>query len=888
MRRKKSLLFFLCCLFFGLNNLFSQKNELDISAQFSWKNDSTIKLSLMNINMGAPYLIKLKVNQLSSNNSTELFAKDTFLIKKGINNKNFYITINKKIIQEGDSILNFEVVRTKLNNINDSNLSQHRLVIPKVQKISIELNDSTLRFKNIVDTNIRLKVKSSTIDSLMFTEEFLFNPAIDSNLKVKELIPSKPLTNRVLYLNFTDLSNDVLYEDTLYYIDGVFKEVYSEDEIKTNPPKPAPKSKIASIKGTTTLESNFFSETPMHSNNAQYPYTAIYSHNELDLMGLPFIVKAHHSTNSNLSPNFRNFFSFEFDINQYRNRMQNKLKEEAENKQYSLNEVNFDISENTKAIERLQKIQNTMINYPSEELFIDSLITEDIKIEQLSKRNDSLFNLDSLSGSNLDLSKNNLNSSDSSNSTPGIDSNLNQANINKVKELIQSLKQSNQKKQEYLNYIKQNPLSTDLNELSPTNLYQKFSSNNPASVFLRFEKFQLGNFYEYAGRYSIRDVEMKGVNTAFLLNPNNRIGMLYGKINDFQSIFLDLAPSNKRVTSAYFSNQTHSFFQPTVRLTEYKDIAINEELSSISPNYFLTSLNARGELSHLFYYDLEINQSHENLTFEESRTENFSKTAAYYGSLNFMPVDFLDLSLEYEQVGSDFNSDGVYFLIRNQQVYTFGYKLRLFKNKVYLKNNYSVINRNFEQKELTNQTKKLFFDVGTKFKRIPNFQFTYSPITVDIVNKIDTSFSGIDANTSVFLARMFYFKKVKKTIYNTALIYSELRNNFSDDFTTQKGFQHFLSISNENMSFSFTSSYFDIFKSIRFISSSYSQQINDKLSGTLNIAKNFANDFYSEILRCGFNYQLIKNLNIGAGGIFLVQYSSKINSGGSFSLKLSY
>ena len=178
MIRKKSLLVFLCCLFFGLNNLFSQKKELDISAQILWKNDSTIKLSLMNINMSPPYLIKLKVNQLSSNGSTELFTKDTILIKKGINSKNFYITINKKIIQEGDSILNFEVIRTKLNNLNDSNLSQHRLKIPDIQKISIELNDSTLRFKNIVDTTIRLKVKTNTIDSLKFTEEFLFNPAI--------------------------------------------------------------------------------------------------------------------------------------------------------------------------------------------------------------------------------------------------------------------------------------------------------------------------------------------------------------------------------------------------------------------------------------------------------------------------------------------------------------------------------------------------------------------------------------------------------------------------------------------------------------------------------------------------------------------------------------
>jgi hypothetical protein len=55
------------------------------------------------------------------------------------------------------------------------------------------------------------------------------------------------------------------------------------------------------------------------------------------------------------------------------------------------------------------------------------------------------------------------------------------------------------------------------------------------------------------------------------------------------------------------------------------------------------------------------------------------------------------------------------------------------------------------------------------------------------------------------------------------------------------------------------------------------------------MAKNFRNDFYSEIIRTGFNLQLNDRFNLGAGGIFLIERAtSTLNSGGSVSLRINY
>lgn len=91
------------------------------------------------------------------------------------------------------------------------------------------------------------------------------------------------------------------------------------------------------------------------------------------------------------------------------------------------------------------------------------------------------------------------------------------------------------------------------------------------------------------------------------------------------------------------------------------------------------------------------------------------------------------------------------------------------------------------------------------------------------------------------------------------------------------------------MNFSFTSAYDDNFSSIRFVSSAYSQKIKEKLVVRTSLAKNFKNEFYSEIIRSELAYQIFKQFNLSVGGIFLIEQSNGfINTGGTVGFKISY
>lgn len=836
-----------------------------------------MKLKSQGINFKVPYLINIIVMQEVDGESIIRFKKDSVLVRKGINHLSheFSVELPKEENENQVIQLKLGIGRPSVKK-KEMEFSEYTIPLPEKLSLSSELTDSSIHFLNVPEDGISILFDVYALDSNAMHEAISHRLKKDSVLNSTGIIRSKPFLDRKIIYQVKENENE-LFNDSIFYKKGIFSNsVEKEEDIIVKDEK---ESEV-DFSGELFIESNFFNEKPVHSNAAQYPYTNINANNNINLMGMPFQLNLSHTTNDNISPDFRNFFSFRFDVNQYRNNIQKELLEKAAEKQYTPGEINSDILQNKVAIEELDRVNRLMKQYPKEDVNVDQFIGDELNLANKSAEMDLNHGLDSLFGDSIPSNQNALPS----------DSALNdqRENIKRVEKAIQVLKQSNQKKEKYLNYIKQKP-SAELGQgIDPQQLYQQLPSNHPAAVLSRFEKFELGNFYEYAGQYSIRDVEMKGVNASFLLNAENKVGLLHGRINDFQSFNLDRIEASKRISSAAISNRSLDYFQPGVRITHFNDESINEELIETSPSYYVISAQAMGELGGLLFYEAEINQSNDGLKLSSGSESKASKNLAYYTNLTITPAHFLDLKLQYDQVGSNYRSDGVYFLNRNRQTTTIGYKLRLFKNKIHFKNDYTIINRNFEQKSLSNQTKKLYFDMGTHFKRLPNVQLTYSPISVDIANKIDTSFSGIDANTNVLIARVFYFKKVRKTLYNTALIYSEIQNDFSEGFSTQRGVQHLMSISNEKLSVSLTSSFKEVFQSLRFLSANYQQALNEKLNVNLSIAKNFADDFYSEIIRSGISYQLPHNIKLGAGAIFLVEDSKHLNTGGSLSIRWIY
>lgn len=862
--------------------MYSQ-GRMNFSSSLNWESDSSLAFQFRSTNFAKGQLVNFKI--VNNFNSYQQFSwnLDSVFIRQGISVLSESISIKNQAIDpyKDTLFLNFKLYSADQSTVIDSSLFT---VLPKARYwADVLITDSTLQISASGNNALSYSMKSSHEQADSIDAQIEFTTPSDTLLSWRDFILHAPFEKRVFELTQTDLeghekSTSFLYEN------GKLSARNENSPINIPAPQPEKKEKAIYFKGQLSVESNFFQETPQHSNTSQYPYTFIQASNTISVYGLPFTVQAMHSTNDNISPNFRNFFSFQFDVAQYRDQISQQLMQEELEKVYSIGDLTADIESNQVAIQRLEKAKELLLLYPNEAIQLDSALKQEWEQVVLSQHTDSLFQLDSLVGTQ-DSIPSALNTHYTS-----IDSikEVRQVQLLRIEKGIERLNYSNTLKANYLKQLKEKP-SLPIERIAPHALFSQFKNQAFVSTLLRFEKFELGNFYEYAGEYSIRDIEMRGINTGFLLNSENQLQVLWGRVNEFQSFNLDEIQDNKEVRSFAFQNSSLDVFQPTLRLTQFKDKTINQELSSFPEDYYVLSVNASGELSSFFSYLLEVNQSNENVNPLRSQNDEVAKSRSYFFQSYLTPLSFLDVKLQFDQVGSAYRTDGVYFLNRNFRAYTAGIKLRLFKNKLHLKNDFSIQERNFEQKSLTNKTTKQFYDIGTHFKRIPNLQVSYAPISVEVANQLDTSFSGLNANTNVLIARLHYFKKIKKTFISTALVYNEIENELADDFSTQKGIQHFVSITNERTNFAFTSSYDRTFASVRFISSSFSQQITSKLSVSAHLAKNFNDHFYSETIRSTISYQFFKQFNLGLGGIFLIENQDRsINSGGSISLRFNY
>ena len=846
--------------------------KLQLNSHYKWISDTSISISFKGTNFNQSFLANIEI----SSTKQPLFILDSVLVAKGIFSLNDQLVLPVEFLKDLDSsaILSLKLYAHPKRNL----IAITNLLISKSDQLKpiLSYTDSTLLFKYNGKEKREVSISLEPYSDSIINEKVKFKLQSDTTLMAWNIISSHPFAHRDIFIVIRDKIR-ILSERQLFYSEGRFVDRLGvvNDCVKDS----SDIQKAVKIKGDFNIENNTFNQSPEHAPSLQYPSTLIRASNTLYLFGLPFRINAHHNTSEVIDPNFRNFFSFEFDVNAYRRKIRQKLLKNEKLKQYSIQEIDQDIATNKTSIEKLGSYKRTLLQYPDQNIEFDSLLYQEVTKLKESELKDSIsleqaLDTISLTNDTDDIQDDSL-------------ANQNLAKIKKIDSLIRRFKASNRYKEKLRRQQIDEPTSIDYEEYASDKLFQKVGQKN-ASALLRFEKFQLGYFYEEFGRYSIRDIEMKGLNTAFLLSSDLEMGLLRANINSFQSYNLDELNSNIRVSSAFIKHRQFEYFKPEVRVTEFHDFAVDPELSSVSPTNYILSFHAEGEVSSFLFYELEIDRSKSKFADALQKDDDFMKEAAFYGKIEVEPFDFLGMNVAYEQVGSNFQSEGVYFLTRNLQSYSLGTHLKLFDHKIYLKNDYTIINRNYEQKDLVNQSQKLFFDVGSRFKRIPNFQIIHSPITVDIANKLDTSFAGLNAFSSVTIARIFYVKKIKRTLINSALIYSEIQNDFNNGSEKQSGFQHYMGVSNKKMQFSFTSSYRELFERLRFISASINRQINDRLGASLYAAKNFADDRYSVIVRNKLSYLLHQSLQIGIGAALLLEEDQSTNWGSTVSLRLSY
>ena len=850
-----------------------------IGINYEWKNDSVVTIKSKGINTGPAFLANLFVFREDA--IEQKF--DSLYIAKGIFQLTKEISLPASLFKHES---NSTILRVKLFAVTSNKLihkSELKIMAPPKPPLQFSFTDSILLFSYSGKVPKPLIIQLITEDSVAKKDEYSFQISQDTSFLAWELIKTNPLQSRKVFIL---QERDTIAK--LHYSEGIFTQNEISEPI-INKDSTTEKSKLISLNGEFFIENNAFSNPPEHAPVMQYPSTIINTSNQVSIAGIPFQLNAYHNTAENIDPNFRNFFSFSLDVNTLRNQVKERLIAKDLEKVPNVNEIEQAILSNEKSIEKLEQYKRTLIKYPDQEIEIDEFLEKESEKLKDSETKDSLLSsLDKNEADRLRIKTDSL-LSDSNEVTDSLNLNKNTKEINRINGLIKRLKASNKYKKKVRNKQLEKPVTLDYSKYDSKTLYQKAAGSGIENLLLRFEKLEVGNFYEYTGRYSIRDIEMKGVNTSFLLDPKNQISFLHGKINNFQSFNLDEIDENIKVISIGFQNTTSDYFRPSIRFSEFRDESINEELSPIEKSNYVLSTAISGDISRFLYYELEYNQSANKLNQTLSKEKNFQKQAAFYGKLTVQPFSFLEINTQFDQVGSNYRSEGVYFLNRNTQSYSVGTHLKLFKNKIYLKSDYAIINRNFEQKNLVNQTEKLFFDIGSRFKRIPNFQLIHSPVTVDIANKIDTAFSGLNGFSTVTIARVFYIKRVKRTMLNSALIYNEITNDFLDASQVQSGFQHFVSVSNEKTQFSFTSSYNAIFEKVRFVSTSVSRQFKEgKYQTSLYYAKNFMLDRYKDILRFKLSALLYQNFTLGGGVNVLFEENGTANLGSVLSLRVRY
>ncbi|MBL4710206.1 MAG: hypothetical protein JKY48_17380, partial [Flavobacteriales bacterium] len=606
------LLLFFFLLLICSHSVLAQRS-FNSSASFSWKSDSTINFKIRSTNFAKEQLANFKIVNNSPTYQHFSYQYDSVYIAKGISIYSKTFTLQDLSIDAYTDTLKLQI---KVSSVSSKKVisSSEFILNPRVTKWSvIHISDSTLSIMPSPKSVISYTINSSPINDSL-DQPIHFTSKADTILSWNELILHSPFQEREL---------EIIQKDTegkekklvFHYKDGRLISVKPSINSTKDTSLIDEEKKAIKLNGTIGIESNFFSQVPQHSNGSQYPYTSFQASNTISVYGLPFTLNASHSTNKNISPNFRNFFSFQFDVASYREQIQQLLSDKELSKVYSLNDVLKDIETNNKAINNLEKTKDILINYPNESVDLDSILSDELNQIDISQKTDSLFQLDSLAfdssaGNDLATQRSHLNAGYTQ-----LDSGIteNQEKIQRIQKNIDRLKRSNEFKEKYLNELKTNPPSIPKKPIAAKSLFSEFEGNNFISTLLRFEKFELGNFYEYAGQYSIRDIEMRGINTSFLLNDENTIKLLYGKVNNFQSLNLDHIKDNKKVTSFSIGNTHFDFFQASARVTQFKDETINTELTENKASYYIMSLNAEGDISDFVSYAIEVNQSNDKL-----------------------------------------------------------------------------------------------------------------------------------------------------------------------------------------------------------------------------------------------------------------------------------
>jgi len=848
---------FLQILLLGYTALVAQSDK-SFRVSYILSDEASISCQIKTSNYSSEYLLDIGFSLLDTNG---FVLTDTIIqkyhVKQGLTSKHFEIVVPKQLIYPESKIL---VICNYKTSGSDSVLNSFKRNITIPIEFFEPINYADSYWVSQTNSPLGIEYKSYEIDTSGIYQKIIYKNEVTvaayDTISIEEIIVEEPLLNQLVVIRYSINGSSKI--DSLYYIDGFFNNYNrnSQEVVYLDSLKP----RNLKIDGNFYLEQNSFNKAPRHSGGLIYPNTYLRSQVSVELYGIPFDFQYSYNSSEAIDQNFRNFLSFRFNADQYLKNLESNLPDRKQREEL-ISAIEANMEKNNEVIKRLENIKQIEERYPPNFVNIDSI---------LNANKEQLAFSDSLS----------------------IDSNLNPHYPSKtivnnendsINYYIDRFKQSNEQLKKRQNLLQEKNLTS----LDRKTLIE--NSDRSVATFSRIKNFEIGNIYPYRGQYSIRDVEIKGGELEFYLLEKTSISLLYGRLNEFQALNLAQLNPNIEVKSIGINHEIEEL-KIGVNYLNFKDVSKLKENEGGKYEYNLFSLSSSLNLFNRLDLNFEMN-TYQNTTSQTTiNTDNFIEESALHGVIEYSVNKHITLDFNTDRVGKNYQSDGVYFLIKDLWQNEIGIKLRLLKNKVLVRAGHRIQERNYSNEELKNKREQQFYDLNTNFRRYPNLGITHSPMTMEIANKLDTSFSNLTANSTVTIARLYYNLKIRTTHYFASTLYNEIHFDQEDISASQRGTQNLFSIRSTNYTLSFTTAFNELYEQLRFCSISGKKKLSTKLSISLFYTHNFENQiqFYTDITRAKLNYKILKNMWSGVGSSILFSDKQSPSYGGTFNVFYSF
>lgn len=793
-------------------------------------NRAFCNLNIGFINYGKPEI--LTINIISAKNKATAIFNDTFVVESGIHQyqRKIILPNNDSLAQIAlkDSALTYKI---KIRKKNSEILYQTILEQAFMEKSSLEIKHHAIALSIIPGQEYKLNIIRYNIERLK-SDTIVIELKKDSILKINDLIHDL-FAEQQLLLSLSKNNKEII-RDTAFYSMGKFYKEAGNNLSKINPIETTnidtgiiTQAPVQMRHGEFSISNYSYSTTPHFDDGSQFPNTIVRLTNSMEILSIPLKIEGYYSTSDRVHSSFKDYFNISLDGTALRSKKTAELLKAEKEK---INTINTEIDAQKKLKNELMSMKQVLTDYPDYNPNVDSLVTsESAKISKPILQ-DSLPLHEAEMDSSIYFPHQDFHQIDSLNTYQ--DSSA----IKKLENYIKQLDKIIEKKENLKNKMLSSPELIDRNRFKKESLYQ-LGSNRLEKTLLRFDNLEIGNFYEYAGEYSIRDVEIKGVNTSLQLSPSIGLNFLSGKVNEVMFGSDVYSTSRNHVTSIGLKHSTKKFISG-IRFTSFSE---NDKETAKASNMIYSGF-FKGSLSSFVQYEAELNYNPEEVKNKLNETNLIKNNSASSFKVSASPFRSTSVFAKYDYVGSKYHSDGVYFMQNNTEIYDIGTDLGLFKNKIKTKVAYRYQRRNIDDKSVRNDNKKWLFELRSNWNRFPNIHIIHSPASMELASQLDTSLIKLNVNSFVTIYRVYYQKKIKRTQITSMIMYNNISNSFNEEYNIdQSSVLSSFYLVREQRAISFNLSHLGFYDKIRYASISVQEPFLNKHLCKIQILRYFNN-----------------------------------------------